>query len=1118
MLKKSCLLVLSLFLNYKVFSATWYSTNSTSITNVANWKANMDGTGASPANFNTATDVFILQAGHTCFNFSNMVMAGTLTVNGTLNADANLTIGGTGTLNGTGTVNVTRTTATADFSTQYPIANKNLTNLTVDYTLATGNQTISAITYGNLRLSNTSGTNTAAGNIIVNGTFTTAAGGTVNLATNTLAGTLTTITNNGTISTSNTSITPLATGKTWGGTVVYAATSGSQTVVQGTYNNLTISNSSSINTAGGNLTVNGTLITTSGGTLNLGTNTLTGTLGTITNNGSIKTSNTSTTPFSSGKTWGGMGTVIYATTTGGQTVMQGTYNNLTLSNTSGINTVSGNITTTGLLTNSDNGELQLGGTTISVSGISATASQVGGGTIVLNGTFTTNAPATNIAQFSASGINIGSSNKTFNIGMSPAGSFSGNDANFGAISGTGRVIKTGAGNVFFSGANTYSGGTTILDGTIAINTDNFGAVPAVATPSNIILDGGTIDVNGTMTLNSNRGIELGASGGTISVSANAFPAQEVLTYGGIMAGSGSFTKERSGKMVLSAANTYSGGTNVARGILNIQNAAALGNPSDGFGTVVTSPGTLQLQGDITFNSQPLTLNGTGFNGTSGALNNLSGNNTWQSTITLASASTIKSEAGTITLSNANSITATNQDLTLTGAGNGLVSGTITTGTGAVTHSGLGTWTLSAVNTYTGGTNISGGGTLKIGINNAISNTSAVTISSGTLDLANHSDAIGSLAGSGTVTSTVVGSPVLTTGNNNSSTTFSGIIQNGTGTAVGLTKVGTGTMTITGANTYTGTTTVTKGTLAFGATNTIGKGAMVLNGGTLSTGGFANTTTGTLQLTDSSSLVLGGGAPNALTFAASDATAWTSGKILVITNWNGSITAAGSSGTRGQLFVGTSSSGLTLSQLAQIRFLISSTYYDAVQLSTGEVVPTIIPLPIILLNFNASKNKEGSLLSWATSFEIDSKYFIIERSCDGYNWDVVGTVPTQQGLGKKNYQMLDIQPCQGINYYKLVEVSTYGEHKDYGVVLLEYEQENVAFELYPNPNNGHFSIKLYGDYLQYELTIIDVLGKEICKLLLLNGVNLFEYNHLASGVYFAKLKINREWVVRRFLIE
>jgi hypothetical protein len=112
-------------------------------------------------------------------------------------------------------------------------------------------------------------------------------------------------------------------------------------------NNLNIStNTGSTVTLLNPVVVNGTLATSVNQTLNLGTNALTGTLTGITNNGIIRTQNTTSTPLPAGKTWGG--TVAYDAGSVQQTIVPGTYQNLIVSSTGG-GIAAGNLTVNGAL-------------------------------------------------------------------------------------------------------------------------------------------------------------------------------------------------------------------------------------------------------------------------------------------------------------------------------------------------------------------------------------------------------------------------------------------------------------------------------------------------------------------------------------------------------------------------------------------------------------------------------------------------------------------------------------------------------------------------------------------------------------------------------------------------
>ncbi len=395
----------------------------------------------------------------------------------------------------------------------------------------------------------------------------------------------------------------------------------------------------------------------------------------------------------------------------------------------------------------------------------------------------------------------------------------------------------------------------------------------------------------------------------------------VTLSGSINSGNGNrdyaITKTGTSTFTLSGASTYGGVTTITGGVLNIQNATALGSTASG--TSVASGAQLQLEGGISVGTEALTLNGSGI-ASDGALRSISGNNSYAGVISLASASTIDSDAATLTLSGG--IINGGFSITFDGAGNITNTGVIS-GTGGLVKNGSGTLNLSAVSTFSGGSILNGGtviayggslgaasgsatinsatlevaattastrnftlgsttstltvdptfvftangvfsgsgtlnkggsgtlvlggantfsgatnitaGTLRDGTANVIPDTSAVTVSTGaTFDLNSFNETIGSLAGSGTVTSGSAGALTLTAGGDNTSTVFSGVLQNGSGT-IAFTKSGTGTLTLSGNNTYSGLTTVSGGILDIQNANGLGTtaaGTTVMSGATL----------------------------------------------------------------------------------------------------------------------------------------------------------------------------------------------------------------------------------------------------------------------------------------------
>lgn len=192
--------------------------------------------------------------------------------------------------------------------------------------------------------------------------------------------------------------------------------------------------------------------------------------------------------------------------------------------------------------------------------------------------------------------------------------------------GASQLVKTDAGTLVLTGANSYTGGTLISGGVLSVANDSFLGDAAGA----ITLDGGTLRMTGANSVNAHAYI-LGANGGAIDI-ANAATSNGVLNA---MTGSGGFTKLGAGSLALNGENSYTGGTTIEAGTLQIgglggttgsivgdvvNNARLVFNRSNaytyagsitGTGSVqVASTGVTTLTGDSNYGGGTL-INGTG---------------------------------------------------------------------------------------------------------------------------------------------------------------------------------------------------------------------------------------------------------------------------------------------------------------------------------------------------------------------------------------------------------------------------------------------------------------------------------------------------------------------------
>jgi fibronectin-binding autotransporter adhesin len=249
----------------------------------------------------------------------------------------------------------------------------------------------------------------------------------------------------------------------------------------------------------------------------------------------------------------------------------------------------------------------------------SSTSAFNGGTLTLNGGGLQWASGTS-TDISSSLAALGAGGATFDT--------NGNNVTFGTgLSGTGALTKSGSGTLTLSIANTYSGGTDVEAGTLQLS----GPGTLGSSSGSVTVSGGTLDLGGTSQIVG----ALSGSGGAIALGSGALTVNQSTStsYAGAISGTGSLTKSGTGTLILDGVNTYTGGTTVTAGALEIGDASTPGASLAGAVTVGAS-GTLMGHGAIGGNVMNIAGGIVSPGGTIGTLT-VSGNYTQGASSTLS---------------------------------------------------------------------------------------------------------------------------------------------------------------------------------------------------------------------------------------------------------------------------------------------------------------------------------------------------------------------------------------------------------------------------------------------------------------------------------------------------
>jgi hypothetical protein len=177
---------------------------------------------------------------------------------------------------------------------------------------------------------------------------------------------------------------------------------------------------------------------------------------------------------------------------------------------------------------------------------------------------------------------------------------------------------------------------------------------------------------------------------------------------------------------------------------------------------------------------------------------------------------------------------------------------------------------------------------------------------------------------------------------------------------------------------------------------------------------------------------------------------------------------------------------------------------------------IIMLDNQFLQFGADLTSDQSvLLSWEIEEEKDNQFFDVQRSFDGVNWEVIGTITSANT--PNIYTFKDINPMGGQNYYRL-KITDINNELSYSNISTIYYSQDLGYSVYPNPNQGVFNIdfkEIKG--ASYTVEVFDAVGRVVHKEALNRHKNTLNLQEQVAGIYTLKIQVGAQYYYTKTII-